>query len=156
MNGKRQDTVMSKLSTNCIFCQIVAKKLPANMVYEDDEIIAFLDIRPINPGHTLVIPKNHVANLNELDPKLGGRLFQIAGRIAAALRKSGIRCEGINVWLADGKAAFQEIPHIHIHVIPRFEGDGLRIQTGPDYGTTPRVEKLQKQAKKIRTALKDL
>ncbi len=147
---------MSKSSTDCIFCNIIAKKLPASIVYENDEIIAFLDIRPINPGHTLVIPKGHVASLGALDPKLSGRLFQIAGRIAAALRKSGIRCEGINVWLADGKAAFQEIPHIHIHVIPRFEGDGLRIQAGPDYGTTPPTEEMQAQAKKIHNALKNL
>ncbi|MFW9935475.1 MAG: HIT family protein [Candidatus Thorarchaeota archaeon] len=147
---------MSELSTNCVFCKIVAKKVPANVVYEDNKIIAFLDIRPINPGHTLVIPKNHAASLKDLDSKLGGRLFQVAGQIAAAIRKSGLRCEGINVWLADGKAAFQEVPHIHIHVIPRFKGDGLRIQVGPDYGTTPPDDKLQQQAEKIRQALKSL
>jgi histidine triad (HIT) family protein len=156
MNGKRQITIMSKSSADCAFCKIVAKQLPANIVFEDGEILAFLDIRPINPGHTLVIPKEHSASLEELDPKLGGRLFQVAGRIAAALRKSGMRCEGINVWLADGKAAFQEVPHIHIHVIPRFEGDGLRLQTGPDYGITPPPEEMQKQATEIRKALKDL
>jgi histidine triad (HIT) family protein len=147
---------MSESSTDCIFCKIVAKLLPANFVYEDDEIIAFLDIRPINPGHTLVIPKNHAANLKELDSQLGGRLFQVAGQIAAALRKSGLRCEGINVWLADGKAAFQEVPHIHIHVIPRFKGDGLRLKAGPDYGKTPPDDKMQQQAEKIRQALKNL
>ncbi len=147
---------MSESSADCIFCKIVAKEIPANVVYEDGEIIAFLDIRPINPGHTLVIPKAHTANLKELDSQLGGRLFQVAGQIAAALRKSGLRCEGINVWLADGKAAFQEVPHIHIHVIPRFEGDGLRLQVGPDYGKTPPDEKMQQQAEKIRKALKSL
>lgn len=147
---------MSESSVDCIFCKIIAKQVPSTIVYEDDEIIAFLDVRPINPGHTLVIPKNHAAGLEELDSQLGGRLFQVAGRIAAALRKSGIRCEGINVWLADGKAAFQEIPHIHIHVIPRFEGDGIRIQAGPDYGTTPPDKKMDEQGKKIRKALKDL
>jgi histidine triad (HIT) family protein len=156
MNGKCQVTIMSESSIDCVFCKIVAQQLPANIIYEDEEIIALLDIRPINPGHTLVIPKEHTASLEQLDSKLGGRLFQIAGRIATALRKSGIRCEGINVWLADGKAAFQEIPHIHIHVIPRFEGDGLRIQVGPDYGTIPLKEEMQKQAKKIRKALKDV
>jgi histidine triad (HIT) family protein len=126
------------------------------VVYEDDEIIAFLDIRPINPGHTLVIPKDHAANLKDLDSQLGGRLFQVAGQVASALRKSGLRCEGINVWLADGKAAFQEVPHIHIHVIPRFKGDGLRLQVGPDYGKTPSDEKMQQQAEKIRKAMKTL
>lgn len=156
MKGERQVTSMSESSTDCVFCKIIAQKLPANIVYEDDEIVAFLDIRPINPGHTLVIPKDHAANLKELDPQLGGRLFQVAGRIAAALRQSGLRVEGINVWLADGKAAFQEVPHIHIHVIPRFEGDGLRLKAGPDYGTTPPPKEMQDQAKKIRNALKNL
>ncbi len=141
---------------DCVFCKIVSNQLPSNQVFENHEIIAFLDIRPINPGHTLVIPKTHVASLSELDPQLAGRLFQIAGQIAAALRKSGIRCEGINVWLADGKAAFQEVPHVHIHVIPRFEGDGLRVETGPDYGQTPSSEEMQKQAKRIHDALKNL
>jgi histidine triad (HIT) family protein len=146
---------MSEHSTDCVFCNIVARKIPAHVVYEDDEIIAFLDIRPINPGHTLVIPKAHVASLNDLEPVLAGRQFQVAGQIAAALRKSGLRCEGINVWLADGKAAFQEIPHIHIHVIPRFEGDGIRIEAGPDYGKTPPSKELERQAKKIREAIND-
>ena len=147
---------MSKSSADCIFCKIVTKQIPSTIVYEDEEIIAFLDIRPITPGHTLVIPKHHSSGLEDLDPELGGRLFQVAGRIAAALRKSDIRSEGINVWLADGKAAFQEIPHIHIHVIPRFEGDGIRIQAGPNYGTTPLAEEMQRQGKEIRKALKDL
>lgn len=147
---------MSNQSTDCIFCKILAKKLPAHVVYEDEEIIAFLDIRPINPGHSLVIPRTHAASLKDLAPPLAGRLFQVAGKIAAALRKSGLRCEGINVWLADGKAAFQEIPHIHIHVIPRFSGDGLRVQTGPDYGETPPTKDLEAQAKKIRNVLDEI
>lgn len=147
---------MSQPSTDCIFCKIVDDKLPAHKVFENHEIMAFLDIRPINPGHTLVIPKNHVANLEALDSALAGRLFQVAGQIAAALRKSGLRCEGINVWLADGRAAFQEVPHIHIHVIPRYAGDGLRIEAGKDYGQTPPKAELEKQAKQIREALDSL
>ena len=147
---------MTENSPDCIFCNIIAGKLPAHVVYDDEDIIAFLDIRPINPGHTLVIPKAHVASLGQLKAPLNGQLFQVAGKIAAALRTSGIRVEGINVWLADGKAAFQEVPHIHIHVIPRFSGDGLRIQTGPDYGKTPPEEELKKHAGKIRGAIKKL
>ena len=68
---------MSNQSTDCIFCGIVAKKVPANIVYEDEELIAFLDIRPINPGHSLVIPRAHAANLKDLAPPLAGRLFQV-------------------------------------------------------------------------------
>ncbi|MFX0168202.1 MAG: HIT family protein [Candidatus Hodarchaeota archaeon] len=144
---------MSLISTACVFCKIVNQQIPAHIVFENHEILSFLDIHPINPGHTLIIPKDHVPSLDNLDPKLAGRMFQVAGRIAAALRKSKIRCEGINVWLADGKAAFQEIPHIHIHVIPRYAGDGLRIQAGKDYGKTPPPDKLEKQAQQIRNAL---
>ena len=147
---------MSQHSPDCVFCKIVDAQLPAHKVYENHEILAFLDIRPINPGHTLVIPKNHVASLETLDSALAGRLFQMAGQIAAALRKSGLRCEGINVWLADGKAAFQEIPHIHIHVIPRYAGDGLRIEAREDYGETPPTDELKKQAAQIRKALDSL
>jgi histidine triad (HIT) family protein len=148
--------VMRDETEPCIFCQIVERKLPAHIVYEDDEILAFLDIRPISPGHALVIPKKHVASLAELEAPLDGRLFHIAGKIAAALRISGLRVDGINVWLADGKAAFQEIPHIHIHVIPRFPGDGIRIQAGPDYGKTLPKTELIENANKIREALGDI
>jgi histidine triad (HIT) family protein len=151
-----QLTTMSQHSTDCVFCKIVGAQLPAHKVYENHEILVFLDNRPINPGHTLVIPKHHVASLETLDSALAGRLFQVAGKIAAALRKSGLRCEGINVWLADGKAAFQEIPHVHIHVIPRYVGDGLRIEVGEDYGQTPPKDELEKQAKQIRKALDSL
>jgi diadenosine tetraphosphate (Ap4A) HIT family hydrolase len=145
---------MDKEAQTCIFCKIVAGAIPSSKVFEDDEILAFLDIRPINPGHTLVIPKSHAANLAELDPSIGGTLFQISMKIAAALRRSGLRCEGVNFWLADGEAAFQEVSHVHLHVIPRFTGDGFRIRAGPDYGTTPPRDELEKHAAKISEALK--
>ena len=125
-------------------------------MYEDEKYLAFLDISPKSKGHTLVIPKTHVTSLAELPAPLDGRLFHIATRVAAALRQSGLKAEGINLMLADGKAAFQEIPHIHLHVIPRFTGDGIRIQAGPDYGKEPPTEELAANAKKIKNALKAL
>ena len=139
---------------SCIFCKIVAGELPSSTVYEDDQVVAFLDIRPINPGHTLVIPKHHAANLAELDPEIGGRITQVGMKIASALRRSGLRCEGVNLWLADGKVAGQEVFHVHMHVIPRFSGDGLRIQAGPDYGRTPSRSELADNAISISQALK--
>ena len=145
---------MGKEEQACIFCKILAGEIPSSKVFEDDEVIAFLDIRPINPGHTLVIPKPHAANLAELDPKIGGRLFQVGMKIAAALRSSDIRCEGVNFWLADGKAAFQDVFHVHLHVIPRFKGDGFRIMAGPDYGTRPSRDELDENAASISRALK--
>lgn len=145
---------MNTALASCVFCKIAAGQLPSNTVYSDAHVIAFLDIRPVNPGHTLVVPKSHTASLSELKPELGARLFQVAMQVAGALRRSGLRCEGVNVYLADGKAAFQEVPHVHIHVIPRFQGDALRINFGSSYGKTPAAEELSDIAAKIRQSLK--
>ena len=112
----------------CIFCEIVAGRADASKVYEDDCVIAFLDLFPINPGHALVIPKTHAANLAELDGADGERVFAVAHRVAAALRESGVRCEGVNLFLADGEVAGQEVFHVHMHVIPRYAGDGFGLR----------------------------
>jgi histidine triad (HIT) family protein len=112
----------------CIFCDIVAGRQPASVVHSDESVIALLDIRPLNTGHLLVIPRAHAAYLADLDPALGGHMFAVAQRMAAALRRSGLPCEGVNLFLADGEAAFQEVFHVHLHVIPRTAGDGFRIK----------------------------
>ena len=112
----------------CIFCEIVAGRADASAVYEDDGALAFLDLFPINPGHTLVIPKTHAANLAELDGADGERVFAVAHRVARALRECGVRCEGVNLFLADGEIAGQEVFHVHMHVIPRYEGDGFGLR----------------------------
>ncbi len=101
----------------CIFCRIVEGTSPASRFYEDDLVLGFMDIGPVNDGHALIIPKQHVAYLSELDERIGQHLFTIAQRTAAALRASGLRCEGINLFLADGEAAFQEVFHLHMHVM---------------------------------------
>lgn len=111
----------------CVFCDIVAGQAPASVVHTDDAAIAFMDIRPLNAGHLLVIPRVHAPYLADLDPCLGGHLFGVAQRMAAGLRRSGLRCEGVNLFLADGEAAFQEVFHVHLHVIPRHAGDGFRL-----------------------------
>ena len=112
----------------CVFCDIVAGRAPASVVHSDDSVIAFLDIRPLNTGHLLVIPRAHAAYLADLDPALGGHMFAVAQRMAAALRRSGLPCDGVNLFLADGEAAFQEVFHVHLHVVPRTAGDGFRLQ----------------------------
>ncbi len=113
--------------TDCVFCAIVAGQVPASVVYADDDVLAFLDIRPINPGHTLVIPRAHATDLAELDPEVGGRVFQVAQAVAAAVRASDLPCDGVNLFLADGVAAGQEVFHSHLHVVPRRRGDGFRL-----------------------------
>jgi histidine triad (HIT) family protein len=149
-----EDWFMSTAPASCVFCRIITGQLHSNTVYSDNQVIAFLDIRPVNPGHTLVVPKSHAASLADLKPELGGRLFQVAMQIAGALRRSGLRCEGVNIYVADGKAAFQEVPHIHLHVIPRFQGDPLRLDFGAGYGRSPSTEELKETAAKIRQSLK--
>jgi len=138
---------------DCIFCRIVNGIEPASIVYSDDEVLAFMDTTPVNPGHLLVIPKAHAAHLSELDPETGGHMFKVAMRIAEALRRSGIRCEGVNLFLADGEAAFQDVFHVHLHVIPRFGGDGFGLRFGPNYGSRPDREELDEIAEKIRSAM---
>lgn len=135
----------------CIFCEIIAGRADASAVYEDDCVLAFLDLFPINRGHALVIPKTHAANLSELDAADGKRVFAVAQRIADALRKSGVRCEGVNLFLADGEIAGQEVFHVHMHVIPRYEGDGFGLRiANKDMASR---DDLNDAARRIRDAL---
>jgi len=140
-------------SRDCVFCRIVRREEPAGIVAEDDAILAFLDILPINPGHTLVIPKAHAATLEELPASSGGRVFEVAMAVASALRRSGLRCEGVNLHLADGSAAGQDVTHVHLHVIPRFSRDGHRIRPGPQYGGFLSPSERDRIAAKIRLAI---
>jgi histidine triad (HIT) family protein len=138
---------------NCTFCDILAGKLPASTVYQDEICSVFMDIRPVNPGHVLVIPKQHAASLAEMDENTGGHLFAIGQRVTAALRRSGIRCEGINFFLADGEPAGQEVFHVHLHIFPRYEGDGFGLRFGPHYYKRPSRAELDAVAEKIRLTL---
>jgi len=140
-------------SAACIFCKIVRQEAPASVVDEDADTFAFMDIHPVNTGHVLVIPKQHAANLAELPPDLGAQLFKKGMVVAAALRRSGLRCEGVNFLLADGKAAGQVVFHVHLHVFPRFEGDGIRPRRGIQQGNTAERTDLDAAAAKIRAAI---
>ena len=115
-----------------IFARILRGELPCYKLYEDALCLAFLDIFPVNPGHLLVIPKKRVLSLSELDAASVGHLFQVAQKLAGSLRVSGVRCEGVNFWISDGAEAGQEVPHVHLHVIPRFSGDGFGWRVGPN------------------------
>ena len=137
----------------CIFCEIIRGQAQASIVYSDQHVLAFMDIQPVNPGHLLVVPRVHANYLSALDPETGGRLFQAGMRMAAAISRSGIRCEGINLHLADGRAAGQEIFHVHLHVIPRFLGDGFGLRFGPEYYNLPDRSTLDRTATDIRMAL---
>lgn len=138
------------MDTSCIFCAIAAGQAPASIVYQDDDTVAFLDIRPMNQGHLLVIPRRHAASLADLDSMEGGRCFQVAQQMAAKLRQVGIPCEGVNLFLADGAVAGQEVFHVHLHVIPRFAGDGFRLDV--TWPTPPSRDELAALAARIQQA----
>jgi diadenosine tetraphosphate (Ap4A) HIT family hydrolase len=119
----------------CIFCAIMAGHSPGSIFYEDAMVVGLLDINPVTEGHALIIPRRHAADLASLDEATGQHLWTIAQRTAATLRASGLRCEGVNLFLADGAAAFQEVFHVHLHVFPRYAGDGFTISA--DWSSRP-------------------
>ncbi len=137
----------------CIFCDILAGERPASFVYRDETCVAFMDIQPINPGHVLVVPRRHATFLADLDPATGAQMFRVAQQLAGALRRSGVRCEGVNLFLADGRAAMQEVLHVHLHVIPRYYGDGFGLRFGPGYHERPGRAALDAVALDIASAL---
>lgn len=109
--------------SGCIFCRIVNGELEASRVFEGPAVIAFLDLSPINSGHTLVIPRRHVTSFTDLDPTEANTLMEVAQRIAKCLKATLPECEGITLSLADGEVAGQGVPHTHFHVIPRQAND---------------------------------
>lgn len=136
------------MDDECVFCRIVAGELPASTVAESATVIAFMDIQPVSPGHLLVVPKAHLPELADLDDTVAAEMTAVARRLAAALRRTDLRCDGVNLFLADGEAAGQEVFHCHLHVIPRFPGDGFVVQ--PTYGPAPTRAELDDVAARIR------
>lgn len=109
--------------SDCLFCKIVAKEIPATVVYEDDAVLVFMDIGPIIKGHALVIPKKHFDPITEIPDELLAELHVIAKKIATA-QMNAFGADGVNIMQNNGKAAGQEVEHLHVHVIPRFDNDG--------------------------------
>ena len=126
------------MSDKCIFCKIVNGKLPSHKIFENDHTIAFLDINPINPGHVLVVPKNHYKTLREIDEAMGVELFKTVMLVEKVVAESG--CEGTNVFQNNGKQAGQEIEHVHFHIVPRYPDDSFRFK----YNKTSVSEEMMK------------
>ena len=139
--------------TTCVFCDIIQGEAPASIVHADDQVMAFMDIQPVNQGHLLVVPRAHAAHLADLDPETGEHLFRVGMNLAAAIRRSGVRCEGVNLFVADGEAAGQEVFHVHLHVIPRFGADGFGFRFSPGYYRLPSRAVLDGVAAGIRRGL---
>jgi len=120
--------------SSCVFCRIIAGELPASVVYEDDQCIVFMDIMPITDGHLLVVPKEHYPLVIDVPDELVMHLYKVAKMANKAIRQSDIRSEGINYFLADGVAAGQEVFHSHLHIVPRYRGDGFGLRLPKGYG----------------------
>lgn len=136
----------------CAFCAILAGRLPASLVHEDDQVIAFMDLRQAVPGHVLVVPRRHVETLFDLDEDTAAQLMRIAVRIARAA-DAVFAPDGLNLWQSNRKAGGQEVPHVHLHVQPRMAGDGLlRIYSDAAPTPTPFVV-LDRMAGDLRVAL---
>ncbi len=108
----------------CVFCAIAAGRAEASVVHEDEHVVVFTDLHPVTRGHLLVVPRAHAVGLEDLDPTTGVHVWSVARTMARALRRSRLGCEGINLLLCDGEAAYQTVFHLHLHVIPRYARDG--------------------------------
>lgn len=139
--------------TQCIFCEIIAGRAPASFVHRDERCAAFMDIQPVTPGHVLVVPIAHAATLADIEPDDWARVTAVGRHVAAAIRASGVRCEGVNLHLADGEAAGQEVFHVHLHVFPRYRGDGIGLRLPESYRHPPARAELDALAVRIGSAL---
>lgn len=138
----------------CIFCEIVAARSPASVVYDDARHMAFMDLRPVHRGHVLVIPKRHARLVEELTAHEVAGLMQSADRVYRALQASSLRAEGVTWLIADGPPD-QEVPHVHVHLMPRSAGDGFGFRLPPGYGPSADRADLDAAAGEIRAAVGD-
>ncbi len=130
----------------CIFCDILQKKLPADIVYEDEKSLVFLDINPVQPGHCLVVPKEHYEDVLSMPEELAARLFEVTQRVARAV-KQALGAEGINISINNGSAAGQVVFHTHFHIIPRYQSDGLKLWPGSQYKNNEEKKKIVEKIK---------
>ena len=135
--------------SQCVFCRIVAKEIPATVVHEDEHTLAFMDIGQVNPGHVLVALKKHAENIFALEDAHAAAVFRASAKVARAIR-AAFEPQGLSVYQANGAAAGQTVFHLHIHLVPRYEGDGMAL-TWPV--KNPPREKLVDYAEKIRAKL---
>jgi histidine triad (HIT) family protein len=134
---------------SCVFCKIVAKQIPAAIVHEDDETLAFMDLGQVNPGHVLVVVKAHAENLFELNDAQAAAVFRSTAKLARAIREA-FEPPGLTLFQANGKAALQSVFHFHIHVLPRWENDGVGLAWP---AKNPPRETLAEHASRIRAKL---
>lgn len=130
------------MSKDCLFCKIISKEIPSHILYENDDTMAFLDIHPVNPGHTLIVPKKHSEDILDTPEDTFLPLVLLMKKIGRALIEMGY--DGFNIMQNSKPASGQVIPHLHWHVIPRKEGDGFRHWSGREYKEGEAEEILKK------------
>ncbi len=133
---------------DCIFCNIVSREIPSYTVYENDDVYAFLDIHPVNRGHTLVIPKRHARNVFDISSEDWAAVMKAVHALAGTIEKA-TGADGINLVMNNREHAGQVVDHAHMHIIPRFKGDGIRLMPGHAY----KGDEAKEVLKKIRAAL---
>ena len=134
---------------DCIFCAIVEGKIPSAKVYEDEHVFTFMDIAPANPGHLLIIPKQHYRNIFDMPVEVGSKIMEVAVPLASAIRKA-LNPDGLNLFQSNEAAGFQTVFHFHLHLIPRWDGDPLRLPWKPSEGD---IEEINNIATKIQNVL---
>ena len=139
----------------CVFCSIIAGESPASIVFRDAKTMAFMDIQPVTEGHTLLIPMVHAPNIADVDGPTTEHLYRIARRITRGLYEA-FNCDGVNWFVADKEAAGQEVFHMHLHLIPRYVGDGFGFRYPPDYSVLPSRQALDRTAHGLSGALECL
>ena len=151
---------MENVDYNCIFCAIAAKRAPASIVYENKEVIAFLDIHPVVEGHTLVVPKKHSRNVFDIDDESGTAVMH-ASRIVARALRAAFNADGLTILQSNERAGGQAVFHYHAHLAPRFYNDGLMSRSDTERRLqwrargNPSNEELAQIAEKIRAHVKD-
>lgn len=140
---------------SCIFCAILAGKAPASFIYRDDSVAAFMDLYPVTPGHLLIIPTAHAASLSKVDPTVAAHIMELAQQLGRAVSASDLGCDGFNLFLANGGAAGQDIFHAHLHILPRFHGDGFGFRFPGHYPREAERELLDQQAAHLRAQLEE-
>jgi histidine triad (HIT) family protein len=139
------------LSDQCVFCEIMRGDSPASFTYQDDSVVAFMDVQPITHGHMLVVPREHAVLMSDLNETAAMRTFKVARKLAALARHT-LGAGGVNLFVADGEVAFQDVPHFHVHVIPRYPKDGFGLTFPGTYEHPPQRAQLDAIAATIRAA----
>jgi histidine triad (HIT) family protein len=131
---------------DCIFCKIANGELKSYILFQDDDVIAFLDVNPVSTGHTLVVPKKHFENIFDIDPETAAKIMRVAQKVSIILKES-LHADGVNLLNASGKEAQQSVTHFHMHIVPRYKDDGKDLWFHGDSTSTESLDSVYRQIK---------